>query len=127
MPETINWTLSVQVAGGPTISAIRSLSVDAYDVVNVVIPAGATEVEVAVQPGSADQVQFLLINSNQYGADLTYTLTSGGSEIALDAQLLLVGEGAVGLLGSAPETLFFSNGLPNDASIQILVGRRATV
>ncbi len=39
MPEMINWTLDVQVTGGPKILASRALSVEAYDKIEVAIPA----------------------------------------------------------------------------------------
>jgi hypothetical protein len=44
----------------------------------------------------------------------------------LDAQQLLMGDGAVGLLGDPPESLSFTNGLGEAASIEILVGRKVT-
>ncbi|MFQ5856215.1 MAG: hypothetical protein ACE5LU_11285 [Anaerolineae bacterium] len=127
MAEKINWTLNVQVVGGPKMSASKTMTVDAYDKIEVVISDGATDEEVQVQPGGSGQVQFLLISSDQYGGDLTYKVNVGTADpIKLDAQQLLMGDGAVGLLGAAPEKLLFSNGLGNDASIQILVGRIAT-
>lgn len=127
MPEKINLTLNVQVVGGPRISASKTITVDAYDKIEVVIPDGATDEDIEVQPGGAGQVQFLLISSDQYGADLTYKVNDATADpIKLDAQQLLMGDGAVGLLGSAPEKLLFSNGLGSDASIQILAGRKAT-
>jgi hypothetical protein len=80
-------------------------------------------------------VQFLLINSDQFGDDetpdktLTYSVNDAGVEetIELDAQQLLMGDGAVGLLdaasGEEPETLHFTNGLDKPVNIEILVGR----
>ena len=127
MSEKINWTLNVQVVGGPKISAAQTVTVDAYDKIQVTIGAGAADEEVDVQPGGAGRVQFLLISSDQFGDDLTYKVNNAGDDIKLDAQQLLIGDGAVGLLGtSPPTTLGFTNNLAQDANIEILVGRNAT-
>lgn len=125
----INWTLKVQVAEGPRMSVSKSVAVQAYDKINVVIEDGASGQEVQVQPGGEGQVQFLLIGSDYYGADLSYSVNApeAASEdrTKLDALQLFVGDGAVGLLDSSPETLYFYNGLGEAASITILVGRKA--
>ena len=125
MSEKISWTLNVQVERGPSVSASQSITVDAYDKIQVTVGTQDSKV-VEVQPGDADRVQFLLISSDQFGDDLTYKVDPGGSDIKLDAQQLLVGDGAVGLLGAAPKTLTFTNNLAQDANIEILVGRKVT-
>lgn len=132
MPERIQWNLDVQVAAGPSISASRGITVDAYDKIQVVIPGGdggtPGKATVDVQPGGAGQVKFLLISADQYSDKLTYTLTGGVTGVKLDAQHLLIGDGAVGLLGAAPTKLAFSNavGVGKDITLTILVGRKAT-
>jgi hypothetical protein len=140
MPK-INWTLDVQITGGPKISVPRAVNVEAYDKIEVDILAATdastpTTATVDVQPGGTDQVKFLLITSSVYNADLTYTADDTDPAIptiALDEPQLLMGdheEGAVGLLGAAPQSLIFSNGIWNEGagqsvSVQILVGRDA--
>jgi hypothetical protein len=127
MSEKINWTLNVQVVGGPKISAAQTVTVDAYDKIQVTIGTGAADEVVDVQPGGAGRVQFLLISSDQFGDDLTYKVNNAGDDIKLDAQQLFIRDGAVGLLGtSPPTTLGFTNNLAQDANIEILVGRNAT-
>jgi hypothetical protein len=127
MTEKINWTLSVQVVAGPRIADGKTITVDAYDKIGVVIVAGAADKEVQVQPGGAGKVQFLLISSDRYDDKLTYKVNGAAANpIMLDALQLFMGDGAVGLLDPAPEKLFFSNALTDDASVQILVGRQAT-
>lgn len=124
----INWTLNVQVAGGPKISASETTFVDAYDKIEITVAAdGTTGQEVQVQPGDAGQVQFLLIRSDAYGETLSYSVNATDSNrIKLDALQLLIGDGAVGLLGNSPNKLYFYNNLGKDVSIHILVGRKAT-
>jgi len=127
MSEKINWTLNVQVVGGPKMSASQTVTVDAYDKIQVPVDAQDTDKVVEIQPGSVGRVQFLLISSNQFGDDLTYKVNNAGDAIKLDAQQLLIGDGAVGLLGaSPPETLSFTNHLPQNVNIEVLVGRNAT-
>lgn len=131
MTEKINWTLNVQVVGGPKILASDTIDVDAYDKIDVTIEPDASEKEVQIQPGDLGQVQFLLIKSDQYGDGLTYKVNAANDEITLDALQVLIGDGAVGLFKGSPEKLLFTNNLVSDgdkipASIQILVGRKAT-
>jgi hypothetical protein len=125
MPEKINWTLNVQVVGGPKMAASETVTVDAYDKIQVTVDAGEDKA-VEVQPGGDDRVQFLLINSNQSDDKLTYKVGTATEDIKLDAPQLFIGDGAVGLLGEAPGKLSFSNGLSEAASIEILVGRKVT-
>jgi hypothetical protein len=126
MPVEIRLTLNVQVVGGPSISVSPDpITVDAYDKIQVTVGTQASKA-VEVQPGDADRVQFLLISSDQFGDDLTYKVDPAGSDIKLDAPQLLVGDGAVGLLGAAPKTLTFTNNLAQDRNIEILVGRKVT-
>lgn len=132
MSEKINWTLSVQVVGGPKISVSQTMEVEAYDKIDVTVPGGDDTTPgtatVEVQPGGASQVKFLLITSSLYDAKLTYKVNGGTEAVKLDALQLLMGSGAVGLLETTPQQLAFTNkaGLFAPASIQILVGRKAT-
>lgn len=124
----ISWSFSVSIAGGPAISSSQTTTVEAYDEIDVKIPgaekAKAKAVPVEIQPGN--KVKFLLISSDRYGADLTYTVKGGGvSGVVLDNLQLLAGAGAISLLGKPVKTVEFTNGLGdgNDASIKIIVGR----
>jgi hypothetical protein len=124
---TIRLNISASVSDGPEVSASRSIGVDAYDSIKVVVAAGASDMEVEVQPGGSGQVKFLSVTSDVYDATLTYTVNAAANPpIALDAPQVFGGVGAVGLLDPAPASLFFSNALAQDATVQILVGRDAT-
>lgn len=137
MPEKISWALDVQVSGGPRISKSSTETVQAYDKVEVVIKGGDQDKKVDVQPaGDIKQIKFLMISSNLYGSELTYSVNAAETDetkrIKLDApQQLFIGEGSVKLLGGtgAPQSLFFYNDLgltpAKDTSITILVGRDA--
>ena len=138
MSDKIKWNLNVEVLGGPKISASQTEIVDAYDKIEVEVPAtsdGSTpgEVTIEVQPGDLEDVKFMLIRSDQYSSKLTYTVknsggTDGATDVELDSLQLLVGKGAVSLLKEPPATLVFSNliGVNKVANVSILVGRMAT-
>ncbi|HEY5911134.1 MAG TPA: hypothetical protein VJA21_11075 [Verrucomicrobiae bacterium] len=131
MAETINWTLEVQIGGGQKESVSQALSVEATDrLVAFTVPGGDNAnpgtKTAAVQPGGAGQVQFLMISSNLYDANLTFAV-DGGSAIKLDSPQVFFGVGSVALLGQTQNKFVFTNkaGLNKPATISILVGRKA--
>lgn len=130
MATDLRAIITVQIGGAATQSATHSLKVEAYDLIDVVVPAesGGTagEVEVEVQPGGAGQVQLLMITADSYGDQLTYSVADGSSDVRLNAPQLMAGGGAVGLLGNTQNTITFSNATTSDVAVRILVGRDAT-
>lgn len=131
MAVKINWTHNSQVVNGPKVTGSGTVEADAYDNIEVTVPAkvGTTNgvLTVDVQPGAAGKVKFLLVKSDRY-ADLTYDIDADPdlAGIKLDAQLLLVGEGALAMAGGAPQTFKFTNAGSQAANVQILVARDAT-
>ena len=137
MSEKINWAISAQVLNGPRIMESKSLEIEAYDKIQVEIPNDTTDKQVDIQPGSAEQVHFIMIVSSQYNNqdDDTKNLSlkvndTGNPTIGLDEPFFVIGKGAIAILdeGNVPTKLFFTNTLGDDtvARIQILVGRNAT-
>lgn len=134
MTESINWSLNVQVIGGPKVMASDTIDkIEAYDKIKVYIDEGTetgTVKEVEIQPGKDGRVKFLLIKSDNYSISesekLTYTVNDLETEIELDALQVFIGNGAVMLLTEEPEKLVFTNKLNIPVSIEILVGRMAT-
>ena len=130
MPEKMTWTVTIQVAGGPTLADSQTLTVDAYDLVEMVIPDNAAGKAIQVQPGEASQVRLLLIKASAYGDKLTYSVGAAEADeakrIPLDTLQLLLGKGSVGLYGKAPQTFFFYNTLGKDVTVTICAGRLAT-
>jgi hypothetical protein len=128
MPVKINWTLNLQVPGGPKISDSQAVEAGAYDLIEVLLEQGAVDKEVGLQPGNA-QVKLLLIKSDHYGAKLTYKTNDGSATsglVELDGPHLLFSPGAIKLLTKAPVKALFSNDLDEAATIQILVARDAS-
>ena len=121
MSETINWNFVTQVLQGPSVSAAASINdVDAYDKFDITIADTVTQ---TVNLVPADSISLLVINPKTPDEDLSYDLS--GSPIALDGPHVLIGSGAVSLLGGAT-SLDFTNNTGADAVIEILVGRDAT-
>lgn len=127
MTETINYALSVQVAGGPKVTDADKLEVEAYGTLEVEVPDKDTsggKAKVDVQPSDSG-VKFLLVKASDY-SNLTYTV-DGGSPQTLDKPLLLIGEGAVKLLGATQKQFEFTNAGTEVVTVNILVGRDAIV
>lgn len=127
MSSTVNLSLRVSVASGPSISISKALTVEAYDKIDVTVAAGDSDKVVEIQPGASSQVQILLIKASEYGADLKYKVhDAAATAIVLDQDHLYLGQGQVGLLGTQIDKLLFTNNLAKDVTIEILVGRDAT-
>lgn len=131
MPTSIAWKLSVDIPSGPSLALASAVSVDAYDRIAVTVPHSAAippaEVQVDVQPGAVGHVKFLVIRSDSYGDNLKYKVHDTANPArALDDTLVLVGAGALDLLGAQLDKVLIINTLGHPANIEILVGRQAT-
>jgi len=136
MAQNILWKNTIQVDGGLNISFVRSIEVEAYDSISVEIEGSDDDEgadsgkEIEIQPGEdAGQVKFIAIISDRYDENLTYKVND--NEVATSAHELnqphvLAGEGAVGIMDAAPQSLFFTSGIAENANVSILVGRDAT-
>lgn len=121
MSETISWNYVVNAVNGPSLSGAGTLNVEAYDKLKVTIADQASQ-QVDLAP--AGTLSMIVIRASAHSPQLTYDV--GGNDIALDAPLVLLGTGAVSLLGSGLTSLTFTNNTGADATIEILVGRDAT-
>jgi hypothetical protein len=120
MAEKINWNFVAQVLNGPSVSGAGTLDIEAYDKIAVTIAAGATQ-QVNLTPSGT--VSLIIINPTVPDVDLSYKV--GANAVVLDGPLVLIGTGAVSLLGGAAD-LSFTNNTAADATIDILLGRDAT-
>jgi hypothetical protein len=131
MSVKINWSCNVQVINGPKLSGADTVEVDAYDNIEVNVPkkvgADNGKANVDVQPGAQTKVMFLLIQAGTYqGGTVSYKVEGSNKSVKLDAQQLMIGSGAVGLLDGAPTKLNFENSGAADVPVRILIGRKAT-
>lgn len=125
MPHAINVRIAVKVDRGPQVTTSRTFELDAYDTLSVTIPADGAAHVVEVQPDDGAQLRLLVVTASSYDADLTWDPDESGTARALDEPLLLAGESVSGLLGSAANTIAFTNGTSADVDVQILVAREA--
>jgi hypothetical protein len=133
MSVKINWSCNVQVINGPKLSGADTIEVDAYDNIEVTVPKKPAQgndpgkATVEVQPGAQSKVMFLLIQAGTYqGGPLGYKVDVSTKLVKLDAQQLMIGSGAVGMLDGAPTKLNFENTSAADIPVRILIGRKAT-
>jgi len=121
MSETIKWNFVTQVLHGPSVSAAATIDdVDAYDKFDIELADSVTQT-VNLVPGGT--IFLLVINPKTPDEDLSYELS--GSPVALDGPHVLIGSGAVSLLGGVT-SLTFTNNTGAEAVIEILVGRDST-
>ena len=121
MSETIKWNFVTQVLQGPSVSGAANIDdVDAYDKFDIDLADSVTQTVNLVPSGS---ISLLVINPKTPNIDLNYDL--GGNPVALDGPHVLIGSGAVSLLGGVT-SLDFTNNTGADAVIEILVGRDST-
>jgi hypothetical protein len=126
--STITWQFQASIQGGPAFAINQpAIAVQAYDVASATIAAGASGVDVSVQPSSTTgDVVFVVVSSDTYDTGLTYTVDGGSATHAVDAPHVLLGSGAVGFMnaGAPPQKLTFSSTLVKDANVQVVVGRK---
>lgn len=125
MPHAINVRLSVTVNQGPQMATSRTLQLDAYDTLDVTIPADDTPHAVEVQPDDGDQVRLLVITASSYDPALAWEADESGMARRLDEPVVLAGTSLASLIGSAGNTIAFTNDGDTDQTVQILVGRQA--
>ncbi|MBV6625822.1 MAG: hypothetical protein KI793_23320 [Rivularia sp. (in: Bacteria)] len=128
--------VSAQVSGGPQVSLNQDIKTEAYNKIEVAIQPGDTDKVINVAQGNKGEISFLLITSNLYSSEEKLTYKVGDKEIQLDRPQIFLGAGAVSLLGENLSQIKFSNKYdkateedkpdPNQAEIEILVGRDAT-
>lgn len=117
----IRYGAAIAISNGATIPIDRTLSVDAYNIIDVSVPKGGP-LKVTLGTPSA-KMQLLVVTASQYDEDLTYSFKTGGDAFALDQPVILAGAG-IGVAGDF-SSLFFSNSVAGDPTIdvQILVAR----
>ncbi len=124
-------TLSVSIAGGPTISASSGvIEAEATDQVDINLVADGSEVTVEIQPSASSQLYVLLLSSTHYGSDLTYVFSDGTTDaattLALDRpQMFSAGNlGAIGINPTQIKLTMAATG--QDTTVSIFVVRDAT-
>jgi len=132
MPD-LKLSINLAITGGPAWVVEHRETVDAYDVIDVVVTPGTTDLLVEIQPGAAAQLGLFAIQSSLYGPEIQFKTSDGTTDSPAVALLgpQIYGHGVATLFAVAPLSLKLSNSHPaadntKRARIQILVGRDAT-
>ncbi len=128
--ERINFALTLQVIGGPSLPISGVLEVDAYEKIDVTVPpkVGSTNgtVDVVVSAGALADVKLLAVKASALDGSVFFkTSAAGAADIPITGPVTLIGGTACGLLGTAPDQITFSNSAASEAGVTILVGRNA--
>ena len=137
--KRLAWNMTAEGTGGRRIAVGQTFYLDAFDEVTVTADTD-TSVVAEIQPAAiaADvtdvgKVLFLVIRASDYGEDLTCQVRSGDGTVQktlpLEGPLVLMGQSALYALAdpgtSLPQVLYFNNGLDEEVSIDVFVGRLA--
>lgn len=125
MSEAVVWSWSVRANEGPNLSGTGGFDVDAYEKASVTLAAGAKQ-GITVGPGTWQSVSGLLVTASDTSGSLTVA-PDGGTAAKFTGPLVLIGTGAVSLLGKGNATLNFDNTAGAAAvAIDLFVTRDAT-
>lgn len=121
----------VKATNGIDLHEAFSYNAEAFDVVEVTLAPGADDVEVDLQPGALEDVRLFGIMANAYQEGGVSMISmkihdAGNPTILLDSAVLLVGTGAVSILGADPDKIFLSNAGALARNITIVIARDAT-
>ena len=129
MASSLSYLVKATIGGGPSFLAQDRFDTESFIFTQVTVPAaGAT---VAVGAGAMADIQLIGIAVDAYkDAAGAFQVTmqnalAGSPTITLEGPIMLVGAGAVSLLGTAIESLVFMNATGEDRTVTILVARNA--
>lgn len=128
--EKINYSVTIQVVGGPSVPIAGVLEVDAYEKIDVTVPAkaGATDgtAVVTVSAGDLAHTKLLVLTASSKDGSLKFkTTATGATAVPITGPVTLIGETACSLLEADPDKLTFTNAAASVATVTILVGRKA--
>ena len=124
--------LEVDVDQGISLTEEFSYDAEAYDVIEIQLAPGATDIEVDINPMVlAAAVHLLAIQCDVYKevstSNVSFKVHSAANPaIKLDSALMLTGPGAVATLLAAPDKLFFANTGAIAKNVTIMIARDAT-
>jgi hypothetical protein len=124
MAVTIRWSYTVSADGGPTVTLGDHFDADGYEKLSVSVAAGANQ-DVTLAPGTWAEISSLIVSADDMSGALTVE-PDGAAVVPLDRPIVLLGAGAVALLGVGDATLTLDNIGTADVLVDIFVVRDAT-
>ena len=125
MAVTIRWMYSVSAQGGPAAALADDFEADGYERISVTVPQ-AGNLNVTVGPGTWADVTSLVISASDMSGAITVEPDGVAAPVPLDAPIVLLGAGAVALLGGGNASIAFTNPGAADVLVDIFVVRDAT-
>jgi hypothetical protein len=132
--ERISFSVTIQVAGGPSLPIAGTLEVEAYEKFDIAVPpsvAGTNgSAKISVAPVDISKVQLLVIISDINDGTIKFQHSSSSTSspqgvIDLKGPVTLIGTSAVSLLNEIAD-LTFTNSGSQAARVTLLVGRDAS-
>jgi hypothetical protein len=132
--ERISFSVTIQVAGGPSLPIAGTLEVEAYEKFDIAVPpsvAGTNgSAKISVAPVDISKVQLLVIISDINDGTIKFQHSSSSTSssqgvIDLQGPVTLIGTSAVSLLNEIAD-LTFTNSGSQAARVTLLVGRDAS-
>ena len=132
--ERISFSVTIQVAGGPSLPIAGTLEVEAYEKFDIAVPpsvAGTNgSAKISVAPVDISKVQLLVIISDINDGTIKFQHSSSSTSppqgvIDLKGPMTLIGTSAVSLLNEIAD-LTFTNSGSQAARVTLLVGRDAS-
>jgi hypothetical protein len=133
--ERISFSVTIQVAGGPSLPIAGTLEVEAYEKFDIAVPpsvAGTNgSAKISVAPVDISKVQLLVIISDINDGTIKFQHSSSSTSppqgvIDLKGPVTLIGTSAVSLLNADTADLTFTNSGSQAARVTLLVGRDAS-
>lgn len=118
-------SLTLQIAGGPTVSTPWTMAADAFDRATIKVPKNTTTpLELLLQPADGDNILLMVITSTLYSNAVTYELAVKGTEFKLAQPQIISGSDLISAISKTPSTVAFKNTGPDDAIVDLIVLRR---
>lgn len=124
MPIPVDVSIMATVNGVAIVNQSLPLDVAAVDDISIEVPGATTDLPVAVQPGPATALVYLVIATPPGSPEITYKPNLGGQSIPLRNAHVYSGPGMAALLGATPTTLYVSNPDANPVAVRILAMRQ---
>jgi hypothetical protein len=121
LSHTFEYTFNSQITEGPTVDVAGSFDIDAYEEIEVAVPADNRTAPARIRGASTAQV--VVITSSDY-QQLEYHVGDPQRVVQLDRPHILTGAGLIARMGLASGTLYFRKGGGDDAMVRIVVGTR---
>lgn len=127
----VTYTVGVQVSGGPQLNIPRTVEVEAFDKIEIVVPPG-TDKTVDLQPSAAAKIALLVIKSEPQDEKVTFIVkgATDSPELTLKEPHVFVNDAVTLLTVAEPKSIkiankFAAGDASKKAAIEILVARRA--